>query len=213
MTTIEQIQVFGEAAVSIFAIVNPIGGLPVFVSLTEDTPPHERRRLFRLAGLTALVIICVMALAGQFLMQIVFQVGMEEFAFGGGLLLVVIGIHSLLERPESRHAALDDEEGRRQRQTRLAVSPIASPLLVGPGAIVNVMLVVNQHGRLFALGACLAAFVFVILVLNYAHLIYRVMGRIVSLAIGRVMEIFIVAIGVKFCFQAVAKVFPGLLGG
>ncbi len=211
MTTVEHIQVFGEAAVSIFAIVNPIGGLPVFVSLMEDTPLHEQRRLFRLAGLTALVIIGVMALAGQFLMHTVFQVGMEEFAFGGGLLLVVIGIRSLLEGPESRQAALNDAD-RRQMQTRLAISPIASPLLVGPGAIVNVMLIVNQHGRLFALGACLAAFVFVILVLNYAHLIYRVMGRLGSLAIGRVMEIFIVAIGVKFCFEAIAKVFPALLG-
>ena len=212
MLTAEQVRVFGEAAISIFAIVNPIGGLPVFVSLTEDTPPQERRRVFRLAGVTALVIICVMALAGQFLMNDVFQVGMEEFAFGGGLLLAVIGIRSLLEAPEQRQAALADEGARRLMQTRLAVSPIASPLLVGPGAIVNVMLVVNQHGRLFALGACLAAFVFVILILNYAHIIYRLMGRVVSLAIGRVMEIFIVAIGVKFCFQAVAKVFPGLVG-
>ncbi|MBE3070891.1 MAG: MarC family protein [Planctomycetes bacterium] len=212
MVTAEQVRVFGEAAISIFAIVNPIGGLPVFVSLTEDTPPHERRRVFRLAGATALVIISVMALAGQFLMNDVFQVGMEEFAFGGGLLLVVIGIRSLLERPEQRQAGLVDDSARRLAQVRLAVSPIASPLLVGPGAIVTVMLIVNQHGRLFALGACLVAFVFVILILNYAHLLYRLMRPVGSLAIGRVMQIFIVAIGVKFCFQALAKVFPGLVG-
>lgn len=212
MVTAEQVRVFGEAAISIFAIVNPIGGLPVFVSLTEDTPAHERRRVFRLAGVTALVIICVMALAGQFLMNDVFQVGIDEFAFGGGLLLAVIGIRSLLEQPEKRQAALVDENARRLMQMRLAVSPIASPLLVGPGAIVNVILIVNQHGRLFGLGACLVAFVFVILILNYAHVVYHLMGRVVSLAIGRVMEIFIVAIGVKFCFQAVAKVFPGLVG-
>jgi len=94
---------------------------------------------------------------------------------------------------------------------RLAVTPIASPLLVGPGSIVNVMLIDNQQGRLFALGACVVAFVGVILILNYAHVLYRLMGRIGALAVGRMMQIFIVAIGIKFCFGALAKVFPVLV--
>ena len=207
----DQWRVFGEAVISIFAIVNPIGGLPLFVALTEDTPAPDRRRLLRLAGVTALAIIGAMAVAGQFLMDDVFQVGMEEFAFGGGLLLVVIGIQRILKDPSAREAPLADAKARRLLEVRMAVSPIATPLLVGPGSIVNVMLVVSRHGRLFALAACLVAFVFVILILNYAHVVYRLMGRVVAMAIGRVMEIFIVAIGVKFCFEAVLKVFPGLL--
>jgi len=211
MTTTEEIRIFSEAVISVFAIVNPIGNLPVFVGLTEDAPPSDRRRVFRLAGLTALVIICAMALIGQGLMHDVFHLSLEEFAFGGGLLLVVIGIYHILQGSEPRGAMPADEEERHLQQIRLAISPIASPLLVGPGAIVTVMLLANQHGRLFAVGACLAAFVFVILILNYAHLIYRLMGRVVSIAIGRVMQIFIVAIGVKFCFEAISKVFPALL--
>ncbi len=209
--TIELLRSFGEAALSIFAIVNPIGGLPTFISLTEDTTAQERRRMFRLAGLTALAMICVMALFGRFLLEFVFQIEMPQFAFAGGLLLVVIGIHGVMVSPDNRKHLPVDEDERRMDQVRLAVSPIASPLLVGPGSIVNVMLIDNQHGRIFALGACVVAFVGVMLILNYAHILYRLMGRIGALAVGRMMQIFIVAIGIKFCFVALAKVFPVLM--
>jgi multiple antibiotic resistance protein len=211
MELTEQLRVFGEAAVSIFAIVNPFVGLPIFVSMTEDFPAREQRRVLRLAGLVALAIICVMALAGQFLMQTVFRVSIEEFAFGGGLLLVVIGVHGILQASDGHRGVAADAKAREQMQVRLAVTPMASPMLVGPGSIVTAILIANAHGRVLAVGACLAAFVFVILVLNYAHLLYQLMGRVVALALGRVMWIFMVAIGTKFCFQAVAKVFPGLV--
>lgn len=212
MLTWETVRAFIEAAVSVFALTNPVGGLPMLVGLTEDVETDDRRKLFRLAGVTALIVICVMALAGQVLLEYVFHITIHEFMFGGGLLLVLIGIMNILTDPHSRRIALDqDPEARKRQQVRLAVTPIAVPLLVGPGSIVNVMLLANVHGRIFAVTACVVAFVFVILILNYAHLIYRLMGRIGALAAGRVMEIFIVAIGVKFCFQAIKTVFPGLM--
>jgi multiple antibiotic resistance protein len=211
LTEIETLRAFGEAVLSIFAIVNPIGGMPTFIALTEDSTQQERRRMFRLAGLTALAIISVMALFGRFLMEHVFQIDINQFAFAGGLLLVVIGIRGVMVSSNHRRAAEHDETDRRLAQLRLAVTPIASPLLVGPGSIVNVMLIDSHYGHLFSLGACIVAFIGVIVILNYAHVLYNLMGRIGALAVGRVMQIFIVAIGVKFCFLALAKIFPALV--
>ncbi len=205
----EQFRLFGEAAISIFAIVNPVGNLPIFLGLTEAATTQERRRVFRLAGLSALIIICVMALAGQFLLSVIFHIRIEEFMFGGGLLLVVSGIRGILISPSRYSPAMMSNEDRMFEQLGLAVSPIASPLLAGPGSIVTVMLIVNQHGRLFALAACLAAFAFVVLILNYAHIFIRLIGRLGTIAVGRIMQIFIVAIGVKFCFQAIEVLLEG----
>jgi len=56
VVTLEAARGFAEAASSVFAIVNPIGGLPIFVALTEDVPKAERRHLFRLAGVAALAV-------------------------------------------------------------------------------------------------------------------------------------------------------------
>ncbi len=87
---------FTEAAISIFALVNPIGNLPVFASLTEDVPVAERRAVFRLAASTALGVIVAMALAGQVLVELVFHLTLDEFAFAGGLVLVVVGIRRIV---------------------------------------------------------------------------------------------------------------------
>ncbi|MCE5280071.1 MAG: MarC family protein [Planctomycetaceae bacterium] len=206
----ETFRAFGEAAVSIFAIVNPVGSLPILISLTADTSDLDRRKLLRVAGVAALAIILSMALAGQFLLTKVFQIGMDELTFGGGLMLVVIGIRYIVQGSQQRQRAAT-QDVKAADQIGMAISPIASPLLVGPGTIVTVMLIVSRHGPLFGLAACLTAFVGVILILNYANVLYRLMGPLVSLAVGRVMEIFIVAIGVKFCFSAAAHVFPGLM--
>lgn len=207
----EFLRAFGEASLSIFAIVNPIIGLPSFISLTEDITPQERRRVFRLAGVVALLMICAMTLFGRFLLSAVFQIEISQFAFAGGLLLITIGLRGVLVGPEQRSGNVPEETDRRMAHVSLAVTPLATPLLVGPGSIVNAMLIDSQHGHLFALGACVAAFSVVILFLNYTHLLYRFMGRVGVLVIGRMMQIFIVAIGVKFCFNAIVELFPGLL--
>lgn len=204
------IQKFVEAVISIFAIVNPIGSLPFLVSLTRHTQPLQRKRLVRIAGVTALTIVCAIAVAGNFLLNVAFGVSMSEFAFGGGLLLIVVGIRSVLEESADEEEDALAGEAADRRKVIMAVSPIACPLLVGPGAIVTTMLIVNQYGVLYALGACLTAFVFVILILNYSHVLFRLMGPVVTLAVGRIMDIFIVAIGVRFVFGAVIKLLPGL---
>jgi multiple antibiotic resistance protein len=209
MNYVEEIRRFAEATISVFAIVNPIGNLPVFVGLIEHLSPPERKRVLRIAGLTALAIICTMALIGQYLLEGVFHISMSEFMFGGGLILIAVGIRGILTRQAVRH---DPGQSAAVDSVRLAVSPMASPLLVGPGSIVTVMLLVSRHSLIYGLAACLVAFVFVILVLNFADVAYRLMGRVGALAVGRIMEIFIVAIGASFVFRAMKEVFPVLAG-
>lgn len=202
----EEVRKFAEAAISIFAIVNPIGSLPLLIALTEGTDQRQRKRLVRIASVAALAIICTVAVAGDFLLRHVFNVEIDQFTLGGGLLLIVFGIRNILEGPPALGAESRAEA--EHRKIVAAVSPIACPMLVGPGSIVTAMLIARQHGVPYALGACLAAFLFVTLILNFSHVLYRVMGPIVTLAVGRIMQIFIVAIGTKFVVGAVWKLFP-----
>ena len=127
---------FLEAVISIFAIVNPIGNLPIFTSLSQGYTTRERRHIFRVAGVTSLVIICLMAVMGQYVMTYVFHVSLNEFMFGGGIILMVVGIKNILTSTEREYAAAagQDDSAREESQISLAVSPIASPLLVGPGS-------------------------------------------------------------------------------
>ncbi len=209
--TWEDARVFLEAVISILAIVNPIGNLPVFVGLIEDFEPSERRRMLNLAGITAFIIVVVMAVGGQFLLKYVFHISMTEFTFGGGLILIVVGIRSILVRDKGRKQPAEklDPQTRKDEEVGIAVSPIASPLLVGPGTIVTVMLI-SQRDIWFGLAAALVAFAVVMTVLNLTQFIYRVMGRVGTLAVGRIMQIFIVAIGCHFVLKAIMEFFPEL---
>lgn len=214
---------FISAVITIFAIVDPIGCLPIFVGLTQDVDAAQRRRVFRFAGVVAFVIICVMTVSGKYLLKDVFNIGFDEFRFGGGLLLIVVGVQDILSKPSQNRASPLEPSARQDVKNaidadhiRLAVSPIAMPLLAGPGAIVTTMLIAERSGLLFALLACLVCFAFVIAILNWAHLVFRVLGNIGTLAVARVMDIFIVAIGVRFVFDGtfeyIIKRFPQLAG-
>lgn len=201
---------FITACLSLFAIVDPVGGIPVFVGLTRGIDDRERRRVMRLAVLTAFALVLAFALTGTVIMREVFHITMSEFTFAGGLLLVVVGIRDMM-------AAGGIEEDTAQKHPlhyrAVAISPIAIPLLAGPGTIVTVILYQDQYGLLFVLLMCLAVFSVSLLVLSFSGAISRVLGRVGMLAVSRVMQIFIIAIGVRFMFMGLRESFPGLFGG
>src|SRR5690606_15697671 len=106
------------------AIVNPVGNLPVLIGLTEDYEPFERRKVLNLAGVAAFIIIVVMAVGGRYLLQYVFHIELAEFMFGGGLILIVVGIKSILNRDVSRKLQADkmSSADRKNEQVGIAIS-------------------------------------------------------------------------------------------
>ncbi len=205
---------FFQAALFLFAIVDPVGGVPIFISLTEGAEDHERRRLLRFAVVTAFLLVVAFALLGSVVMTHVFRISMGEFTFAGGLLLAVVGIRDMvIGHPVIRNDSQNEAASQRKlRLHSLAVSPIAIPLLAGPGTIVTVILFQGQYGQVFALEVCVLVFGVTFLVLNFAGGISRLFGPVGMLAVSRVMQIFIIAIGVSFMFDGLRQSFPALLG-
>jgi len=211
--SIAAISGFAEAVVSIFVIVNPLGNLPLFAGLAEEVPDNEKRRVFHLAGVVAFCILSAFAVVGKYVMRDIFHISIAEFTFGGGLLLVVIGVYNIMARSRRPAPAIDtnDPAAVSEQEITLAVSPIAFPLLVGPGSIVTVMLIVDRHGSIYGVAASAIAFIFVMAVLHWSDKLLRLMGKVGAVAIGRVLQIFIVAMGVHFIFVALAQAFPLLV--
>jgi multiple antibiotic resistance protein len=210
-----EVLAFMQSILFLFAIVDPVGGIPIFIGLTEGVDDRERRRVLRFAVLTALVLVVAFALVGSVIMSHVFRISMSEFTFAGGLLLVVVGIRDIVTSGHPRMMPGDRDEGAMQRSLRLhalAVSPIAIPLLAGPGTIVTVILFQGQYGHIFALAVCLAVFALTFVILNFAGVIARIIGPVGMLAVSRVMQIFIIAIGVSFMFRGLREAFPALFG-
>ena len=172
--------------------------------------------MFRLAGLVAMGTVLVMAVVGEFILHYVFHIDFGAFMIAGGVLLVIIGVRTIVmghlgeRRASSESSAASDK--RREQLIARAVSPLACPMIVGPGSIVASLLIVknDELGMAMGLAAVVVAFLLTLAVLNWGHLILRALGRMGPIIIARIMMIFVTAIGVQYIYNGILELFPQL---
>ena len=126
---------FGEVFVTLLVIVDPPGMVPVFLALTGTLPAKERVRAGTQAVLLALGVIVIFAVAGQTLLDYL-HVQLPALQGAGGLLLVLVALQLLTGKT--------DEPSEQGSTTNVALVPLGTPLLAGPGAIVATMLFVQR---------------------------------------------------------------------
>jgi multiple antibiotic resistance protein len=125
--------VFGKTFVTLLVVMDPVGTAPVFLSLTRRQTKHEARVSALLASLAAAGIVLVFALFGQVVLSYL-RVSLASLSIAGGLLLVLVALEML----QGSGTPLADTED-------VALVPLATPLLAGPGAIATVMVLVRQQ--------------------------------------------------------------------
>lgn len=190
-----------DSVIFLFAIVDAPGNLPIFMDLMEGMERRLQRRVYDVATVAGFVIIVVFAVAGRFVLKGVFQIEVPEFQIAGGLLLAAVGIHAMVAAREP------GTPERRSHGLEIAAVPMACPLLVGPGAIVTTMLIVERHGELHAMLAGAIVFALSRVIFWLDEPIRRVLGNLGLLIFSRIMRIFIVAIGVHFVIAGIRAAF------
>ena len=132
------------AFVSLFAVVEPIGVLPIYVAMTAALSPRESRRVAFRAVLTALAVLVAFALAGSFVFQF-FQISVHSLRVVGGVIFFAMG-YEMLQARISRTQL--DEESTREYIEDIAITPLGIPMIAGPGAITTVMIFMNDSHTL-----------------------------------------------------------------
>lgn len=198
----------------IFAVVDPFTALPLFLSMTADNTVAERTRMARRAALAALFILTAFALAGGLLFKF-FGVTLATFKIAGGLLLLLMAIDMLRAQP-SRTRSSPEETAEGTRKDDIAIFPLATPLLAGPGSIATTMVFMGRSTAwwqalpvLFAIAlTCLIAY----WLLRSASLMDRWLGRTGMNVLNRVMGLILAAIAVQFMVDGLKGAFPAVLG-
>ncbi len=199
-------------SVSVFALVDPVGALPFFVSLTEGFTDRDRRVVVGRATIVSGGVLAGFALVGRFLFA-AFGFTLAAFEIAGGVLLFLVAYEMLSGGAQStKMTAAEHIEGLTRRD-EIAVVPLGIPLLAGPGAISTVMIYEgNAGGDAFGI---LAVFVAIALttgatwiVLNYGQRILRSIGKVGVMALTRVMGLLLAAVGVQFVIDGVLQVAP-----
>jgi multiple antibiotic resistance protein len=191
-------RLFGEAFVTLLVITDPPGMVPIFLALTGALPARERNRAAGQAVALALGVIVVFAVAGQ---QILSYLGIDLPALqgAGGLLLLLVALELLTGRA-------DDPS--RQVTSNVALVPVGTPLLAGPGAIVATMLFVQRAEGAgdylsIALGILLVL-VLVWLTLRFSGFLVRVLRPAGIEVLTRIAGLLLAAIAVQLVADAVA---------
>ncbi len=190
-----------KAIIALFIIVDPLGSIPIFMSLTENVPETKRKKIFNTAVIVGTVLLLVFAFTGQEILNI-FGLSIYSFEVAGGILLLIIAIRILISGTRENPESLET----------VGAVPIAIPLLVGPGAITTTIftLQVNQQIYNSAVMATLIAILAVVVVmtltwviLRFINGIYKFLGKTGSLIIARVMALLIAAIAVQYILTGV----------
>ena len=192
------LRLFGEVFVTLLVITDPPGMVPIFLALTGTLPPRERHRAAWQAVALALGVIVVFAVAGQ---QILKYLGIDLPALqgAGGLLLLLVALELLTGKT-------DDPS--RQSTTNVALVPLGTPLLAGPGVIVATMLFVrgtdDVGGYASIAGAIALVLVFVWLTLRFSGFLVRVLRPSGIEVLTRIAGLLLAAIAVQLVADAVA---------
>jgi multiple antibiotic resistance protein len=182
-----------------FAIMNPIANTPIFLGLTEGDDPAVRRAVARRALLVCYLIIFAFTVSGRMIFQM-FGIGLPAFEITGGLLVLLIGFHMLQGQSSSvQHPGQAKTPGDLEGEMDKAVSPLAMPLLAGPGTIATA--ISFSSGDVGKAITTLVMFL-VLCVVTYFFFVYgerlvRYLGRQGMGVITRLMGLILAAIGTQ----------------
>src|SRR5712692_3333643 len=179
-------KVFGQSLITLLAILDPLGGVPVFLSLTRSLEPKTRHRAAYVATLAASSVLAVFAVFGQALIQYL-SISLESLMVAGGVLLFIVALEML--RGGTSLATGDKE-------VSVALVPLGTPLLAGPGAIVATIVLFRQYPavveRIAVAGGVALALLLVLVTLRFAsacrkfirpsaiHFLTRIMGLLLT---------------------------------
>jgi multiple antibiotic resistance protein len=192
------LKLFGEVFVTLLVIVDPPGMMPIFLALTGPLSARDRHRAAWQAVALALGVIVVFAVAGQTLLEYL-HVDLPALQAAGGLLLILVALELMTGKTD---------DPAQQTTSNIALVPLGTPLLAGPGAIVATMLFVQQSDRVIDYAAIAAAIVAVML---SVWVVLRFSGGIVKIlrpggieVLTRIAGLLLAAIAVQLIADAIA---------
>ena len=198
---------------SLFVIIDPIAAVPAFLAMTPTDSAAERTRMARLACFVMAVVLLVFALAGELIFKLL-GITMPAFQIAASIVLVVVAL-DMLRAQRSRVQETQEETSAGAEKTDIAITPLAIPMLAGPGAISTAILLKHQAdswGKIAALSLAIIVVSFTsFLVLRFASHGARWLNPIAMRIITRVMGLLLAAVAIQFLINGVRALKGDLL--
>lgn len=191
---------------SILFIVDPIAALPSFLAVTQNETPEERRRTAFRACVAMAVLLIVFGIGGRWIFRL-FGITLPAFRIAGGLILWFVAADMLRAQRSTQESGEELAEG--QAKDDVALTPLAMPILAGPGAISTVMVLSGEAGSL-ARGA--VVYTSVALTAFIAYVTLRLGDRLVTFlgatgirVVTRIMGLLLAALATQFVITGIKE--------
>ena len=199
---------------TLLVMLDPLGAVPLFLSVTPNHTHAERRAIARTAALAVFVILVVCIIVGEAVLRL-FSISIASFRVGGGIVFMLMAVSMIQAQPRrTKQTAAERVEA--MEKTHVAIVPLAIPLLAGPGAISTVIVYANRSPdllhTLYLIACVLALAVILWAALRLAGPISRLLGQTGINVVIRVMGLILAAIAVEFIAGGLVELMPGLAG-
>jgi multiple antibiotic resistance protein len=198
------------AASSLFVIVDPFAVIPAFIAMTPNDSPAERARMAKIACLVVAGVLLGFGFAGKWIFQFL-GITMPAFQIAASIVLLLVAL-DMLRAQRSRVQETREETAAGTEKTDIAVTPLAIPMLSGPGAISTVILLQSEAKTIWH-SLALCGCILLVALASYGVLRMAAHGAKVlnpiALRIGtRVMGLLLAAIAVQFMINALRTLVP-----
>jgi len=197
---------FLKDTLSLLAIVEPLGAIPVFLTLTSPFSYRKQIQTAKKAAMSGFLILLTALLAGNFLLDI-FGISLSSLRVAGGLMFLAMGMQLILSEPSK---ITDSEINEAEQHSDVAVVPLALPILSGPGAMGAVILLSNKNNPVFQIpkvGLSIGIVMFVsYLCFRLANKIGKKLGVTGLNILNKISGLIVMSIGVEFILIGVKAI-------
>ena len=192
--------------ISILFIVDPLAVIPTFLTMTAEDAPERRRHTALKAAIGCTLILALFASAGGLIFR-VFGITLPAFRIAGG---VILGLSALeMVRAERRSRETREEVAEGSEKADAAITPLAIPMLAGPGAISTVLVLMNRasgwSGAIPIYTAILAAGIATFLILRASEPFHRLLGKTGINVLTRLMGLVLATVAVQFILDGLRE--------
>lgn len=198
---------------ALFSVLNPIGTVPIFVGLTQHDDKKERSRISLWTSINVSIILIISFFIGQYVLSF-FGITINALRISGGIIIASSGF-SLLSGKFSKKRGINKKVTNEvQSRNDIALTPLAMPMLAGPGSISLLIAFYQEHHApnemIISSLAIIAVSFAIYLILRSAHYLSKILGASGIVAISRIVGFLTIAIGIQYIISSILSIVRGI---
>ena len=195
---------------ALFSVLNPLGCVPIFVGLTEDYTKKERTRVAMWTAIDVFLILIISFFVGEYVLKF-FGISIDALRIAGGLIIANSGFALMSGKFSKTRGVTKNVENDAQNRSDIALTPLAIPMLAGPGSISLLIALYQDNHRIVDIliisASILTVSILIFVILKSAGSLAKFLGASGIVAISRIIGFIVIAIGIQYIISSVLNIF------